>query len=253
MFKHNILKYFYALGFLILLLLKVDLIYLIIYGFVLFISVTLGAFNIRFNYFLKTHHQQNTTNKVIAITFDDGPTEFTPRILDLLENHQAKATFFCIGNKVEQLPEIVKNIDKKGHTVANHSFLHSNSIGFFSTKRLLEEIINTEKSIFKVISKKTNLYRPPFGVTNPNIARAIKKLNYEVIGWNIRSLDTVIKDEEKLFNRVYSKIKPGSILLLHDTSEVTIVVLERLLTKLEQENYTFVTVNEMLSLPAYKN
>lgn len=252
MFKHTYLKYVYVLGFLILLFLKVDLIYLMIYGFIVLNLIVLGAFSIRLNYFLKAYHCGSTSTKQVAFTFDDGPTNYTLDVLDVLKKYNAKATFFCIGNKVETLPEIVKKIDENGHSVGNHSFSHSNSIGFFSTHKMLDEVVSTETAIFNVISKKTNFYRPPFGVTNPNIAKALKKLNCHVIGWNVRSLDTVIKDDNKLYNRVKSRIKPGSIILLHDTSEHTVRVLERLLKELQKENYTFVTVNELLGLPAYK-
>ena len=106
---------------------------------------------------------------------------------------------------------------------------------------MIEEIEKCDDVILNFGNIKTDLYRPPFGVTNPNIAKAIKKTNKKSIGWNVRSLDTVIDDEKKIYNRITKNIKKGSIILLHDTSEKTYNVLVDLLLFLEREKYsTFV-------------
>lgn len=212
-----------------------------------------GSFDIRLSYFTKTlNSDANNSNREIAITFDDGPHEMTEKILDLLLKFNVKATFFCIGKQIEQNPEVFKRIISEGHVVGNHSYSHSNSIGFFSTKKIIEEISQTNYIIASFLNKKAKLFRPPFGVTNPNIAKAVKQSKMDVIGWNIRSLDTVIKDVEDVFQRVKNKIVPGGIILLHDTSEKSVIVLERLLLFLQSENYKIVTIDKLLNIEAYE-
>lgn len=207
---------------------------------------TWGAFDIRLGYFLPVFYRKKTNKKIIAITFDDGPTEFTPKVLDILEKHNAKATFFCIGKQIEKHPDICIRIHSEGHQIGNHSYSHSNSFGFFSAEKIKTELQKTDSLIEKITGKKNHYFRPPFGVTNPHIARAVKALNHKVIGWNIRSLDTVIEDKNKILNRITHKIQPGSIILLHDTSEKTLWVLEQLLLTLQRENYKTITIEKLL-------
>lgn len=212
-----------------------------------------GSFDIRLSYFTKTlNSDTNNSNREIAITFDDGPHEMTEKVLDLLQKFNVKATFFCIGKQIEQNPEVFKRIISEGHVVGNHSYSHSNSIGFFSTQKMMDEISQTNSIIASFLDKKPKLFRPPFGVTNPNIAKAVKQSDLKVIGWNIRSLDTVIKDEEDVFQRVKKKIVPGGIILLHDTSEKSVMVLERLLLFLQSEDYKIVTIDKLLNIEAYE-
>ena len=213
-----------------------------IFCFILFSAVVIwGSFDIQLGYFVNSFTHKRTKIKEVALTFDDGPTEFTPKFLDLLKENNIKATFFCIGNQIEKYPETFQRIIAESHTVGNHTFSHSYNTGFLSTSKMIEEIEKCDDVILNVGNIKTDLYRPPFGVTNPNIAKAIKKTNKKSIGWNVRSLDTVIDDEKKIYNRITKNIKKGSIILLHDTSEKTYNVLVDLLLFLEREKYsTFV-------------
>ena len=206
-----------------------------------------GAFDLRLNYFTTVFTKAETNKKVIALTFDDGPTEFTPQILDLLKKNQAKATFFCIGSQIEKYPEILERIIKEGHQVANHTFSHTNKMGFLSKDEVIDEISKTDSILMK-FGVKSNDFRPPFGVTNPNIAKAISVTNKQVIGWNIRSLDTVIEDENKILNRIVPNLKPGSIVLLHDKFQRSVNVLEQLLQVLKENNYETLTVSELKNI-----
>lgn len=213
-----------------------------------------GSFDIRLGYFVKTLcHNPNEKNRKIAITFDDGPHEMTEKVLDLLQKYQASATFFCIGIQIEKYPEILKRVINDGHVVGNHTYSHSNSFGFFSTNRILEEITKTNDLLSKFTKNKIKLFRPPFGVTTPNVARAIAKAQHHVIGWNIRSLDTVTEDENEIFERIKKKVQPGGIILLHDTSLKTVNVLERLLLFLQSEDYKMITVDQLLNIAPYEN
>ena len=226
--------------------------FVLVFFFWLLIAVA-GSGLIRMNYHLKAHSRSFSSDRKIAITFDDGPTEITPEVLDVLKKNSVKATFFCIGNQIEKHPEIFDRIIAEGHLIGNHSFTHSKNIGFFSKEKMLEEISQTDISIAKFLGKKPRYYRPPFGVTNPNIAKALKDTKHYVIGWNVRSLDTKIKTEEKILKRIKSRISPGSIILLHDTSLKSLRVLEQLLVFLQENNYEAVTVEQLLKIPTYEN
>ena len=222
--------------------------------FIWLILIVWGSFDIRLQYFLKTYNSNpKETQKKIALTFDDGPTEFTNEVLDVLKRHNAKATFFCIGTQIEKHPDIFSRIISEGHVVGNHSYSHSNKMGFFSTKKIIQEIQKNDTLIKSFLGKSTLLYRPPFGVTNPQIARAIKKTKHKVIGWNNRSLDTVIKDDRKIHNRIKRKVSAGGIVLLHDTSLRTVNALELLLLFLQSEKYTITPLDELLNIESYEN
>lgn len=215
---------------------------------------TWGAFDMRLNYFSRNISKSNTCkDKVIALTFDDGPHEKTIEILDLLSKYNAKATFFCIGKQIKKYPKTVQRIIAEGHNIGNHSYSHSNWNGFFSTQKIISEIEQTNTLIAQFVNRKNRLYRPPFGVTNPNIAKAISKTNQITIGWNIRSLDTVIKSENLILERIIKRVQPGSIILLHDTSTKTVSVLEQLLLFLQSESYKTITIDELLEISKDEN
>ncbi len=190
----------------------------------------------------------NIQTKKIAITFDDGPNpKYTPIVLQLLKDYEAKASFFCIGRQVEKNPEILKLIYDESHDIGNHSYTHSNTIDFKSTEGWLEELKHTDQAIFKVIGEKPTLFRPPFGVTTPHLAKAIKVTGHQVIGWNIRPFDMAIKYREVILKRILKQVKPGSIVLLHDKHEHIEFVLEQLLQFLKKQNYEMVTINELIN------
>lgn len=98
-----------------------------------------------------------------------------------------------------------------------------------------------------------NWFRPPYGVTNPNVKKAVKGMGYHTIGWNLRSFDTMIKDPAKLLSRLKSMIKPGAVILLHDTQKVTSEVLPAFLQFVKEQQYSVVPLDKLLDLQAYKN
>lgn len=218
-----------------------------LFCFLMFSSVVVwGSFDIGLGYFVNSITHKRTKIKEVALTFDDGPTEFTPQFLDLLKENNIKATFFCIGKQIEKHPETFQRIIAEGHTVGNHTLSHSNNTGFLSTSKMIEEVEKCDEVMLKVGNAKTNLYRPPFGVTNPNIAKAIRKTHKKSIGWNVRSLDTITEDEKKIYRKITKGLKKGSIILLHDTSEKTYRVLADLLVFLKDKNYSTFTVDSII-------
>lgn len=210
--------------------------------------ITIGSFFIQFNYHVTSVLSVKTTEKKVAITFDDGPTEYTSKALKLLEDYCAKATFFCIGKNVEKNKDLMQEMTALGHDIGNHTYSHDERLGFKNTDEICDEIQRTQELIKSVIGKYPKFYRPPFGVTNPAIRRAIKHTKLVSIGWSIRSLDTLKNDENKVFNRIVKRIQPGCIILLHDTSEKTINILERLLIYLKENGYESLTISELLKL-----
>jgi len=214
-----------------------------------FLMMVIGSFSMSWKFYLNPITSNKVlTDKKIALTFDDGPNpDFTLKALQILKHYNAKATFFCIGQHIETYPEILKAIAIGGHDVGNHSFSHDLMIDFNSTERWLQQIKQTDNSIHKIIGKKTTLFRPPFGVTTPKLAKALKVTEHKVIGWNIRSFDTVIKNPQNILKRITKRIHPGAIILLHDKQPNVLLVLEHLLQFLQEHEYQTVTINELLN------
>ena len=127
----------------------------------------------------------------------------------------------------------------EGHLVANHTFSHQPR-NLLHTQRLIDEIKRTD-AVLAELGIHTPLFRPPYGITNPPLARAIRATQKKTIGWDIRSLDTVITDEDRLFRRITRKLSAGNIILMHDKFERSLHVLERLLQYLKDNNYTITT------------
>jgi peptidoglycan-N-acetylglucosamine deacetylase len=227
--------------------------YLILFG-ARFIIVLTGSSLIHLNFHVKAFSKNSLEkNKKIALSFDDGPHPITPQILHLLGRYNAKATFFCIGKNIEKHPEILKKIVDDGHVIGNHSYSHSRFFDFFRKDQVAQELEDTDIIIEKMIGKKPSFFRPPYGVTNPAIRKALAITKHKVIGWNIRSMDGMIKNETIIFNRIVRRVAPGSVVLLHDTSINTVSVLERLLLFLQQHNYKVVPLEELLNLKAYED
>jgi peptidoglycan/xylan/chitin deacetylase (PgdA/CDA1 family) len=223
---------------------------------VIFLWIGINAFGssrISSNYHVKAFcNNPLEKEKKIALTFDDGPSEFTLEVLELLKKYNAKAAFFCIGKNIEKHPEIVKQIIAQGHLVGNHSYSHSKFFDFYNARQIQEEIEKTDALLEKLTSKKINFFRPPYGVTTPSIRRALKLTGHKTIGWNIRSLDGGTKNQELILKRITKRVSPGGIVLLHDTGEHSVLVLEQFLQFLQQNNYQVVSIEELLNLNAYE-
>lgn len=223
----------------------------IIFTFIYISLLVLGAINIQWDFYIRSlHHGKN--KKWITLTFDDGPATETSAILDILKEQQVAATFFTIGKNVRQYPEIAKRWHNEGHLIGNHSYNHGFNFDWQSTAKMQEEIKATNVVIEKITGIKTKLFRPPYGVTNPNLARAIRQCEMHSIGWSIRSFDTTAKDPEKLLARILQKTKGGDIILLHDSMSITGNILTEMIVKLRQKGYSFVRLDELLDIQPYE-
>jgi len=217
------------------------------------ILTTIGSLHIRWNYHLNSLiANYKIEDNQVAITFDDGPhPEFTPKVLELLKEHNVKASFFCIGENIEKHPELFQQIINEGHTIGNHTYSHSNSLGFMKTSNLILEMQQTNAIIKKISGLETKLFRPPFGVTNPRIKRAVHTVKLQSIAWSIRSLDTTSKTKEQILKAICNKLTKGDVVLLHDTSDKSVEILEQLLLFLKQNKMEAVTVATLFNIKAY--
>lgn len=205
-------------------------------------AIFAGVCIMSLNIFVKSQTKLEHPGNAVAFTFDDGPdAELTPQVLDLLEGYNAKATFFCIGNKLEKYPEIAQRIINEGHKIGNHTYEHANTFPIWSIGKIRQSIERTDVVIEKLSGEKSSLFRPPYGVTNNLIAMALKPFNKRIIGWNIRTLDTC-KSAEVVINTVQKKFKPGSIVLFHDTNPNIVSELKAALELCQQKNLKTVTL-----------
>lgn len=211
-----------------------------------------GAARVDSNYFIKTLCRAKTGEKTVALSFDDGPVElYTPKILDVLKKHQVPAAFFCIGHRAEENPALLRRIHEDGHLVGNHSYSHHALFDLYPGFKMKQDLKKADEAITAATGLRPRLFRPPYGVTNPMLAYAVESRNYISVGWSIRSLDTVIKDEDELFARVTKNIRAGDIFLFHDTCAATVNILPALIKKLQREGFAIKRIDELLNIPAY--
>lgn len=203
------------------------------------------------------HHQVicrgRTEEPMVSLTFDDGPHEInTPAILGVLKKYQVTAAFFVTGCHAEQYPLLVKAIDQDGHLIGNHTLSHSYWFDFFSARRMEREIRITNDLIKQITGRIPRLFRPPYGVLNPMLSKALSRLNLVVVCWNIRSFDTLSNNNQNTINKIVKNIKPGSIIVLHDHTEFVRTSLESLILAILKAGFRFEPLNELADVSPYQ-
>ena len=204
-------------------------------------------------------YKAKVSDKLVAITFDDGPNEpYTSVILEYFEAKNVKATFFIVGKNALRHPEIVKKIYKKGHTIGNHSLSHQFH-EYFISPTFENEIASTQAIVSKLIGKQPGLFRPPWLWRQPILFNSLKKHKMKPVSGEFCDILEVFQPTgEKIARRTLARVKPGSIIIFHDgynakgadrtqTVRAVKIVVEELLKK----NYKFVTVDELLNIPPY--
>lgn len=191
----------------------------------------------------------NVDRPAIAMTFDDGPSAvLTPRLLDMLKQRNIKATFFVLGQLVQEHPEIVARAIAEGHEVANHSWDHK-ALNKLGDGGLQHELTDTSSEISKATGKPVTLMRPPYGATNPRLNRAIEKeYGMKVILWSVDPLDWKRPGPQVVAQRILAGAKPGAIILAHDIHPGTIEAMPATLDALQAKGFKFVTVSELLAM-----
>lgn len=244
---------------LVLCLLGIDVLYLsgaidwwwLLVPVVIYIHLlVLGAIYIQWGFYVKSYNKASKTN-AIALTFDDGPAQYTNMILDVLKKEDVQAAFFSIGKNAVANPEMVKCWHANGHLIGNHSYDHGFNFDWKSSKAMQEEINKTNEAIRQIAGVTPKLFRPPYGVTNPNLAKAITLSGMHSIGWNVRSFDTTAKNKADLEARILNSLKGGDIVLLHDSQQITAEILTDLIRKAREKGFTFVRVDKLLDLKPY--
>ena len=181
----------------------------------------------------------------VALTFDDGPDPVvTPQVLDLLDQYGAKASFFCIGNKVIAYPELTREIIRRGHSVENHTNSHPHAFPFFSPKALQQEIDSAQTAILATTGVAPIFFRAPMGFRNPFLAPMVERAGLCYTNWTRRGYDTFAKSAEPVWQRLQRGLAAGDILLLHDgrsllphnEAPIILEVLPRLLEHLQTLN-----------------
>ena len=215
----------------------------------------LGVSVLRFNFFVKAICRGDPTKKRVVLTFDDGPNlAATPNLLEVLRRHKIKAAFFPIGEKVRDYPQMIKQIAREGHILGNHSFRHAWWNNFLISGALDREIRMAQEAIDAAVGKVPAYFRPPIGLTNPHLGRALRKHGLSVVGWDVRPFDTTASTE-KVVRKVLKKIRNGSIIVLHDTGRTPADVArltDELVTKIKDREYTFSDLEELTDIRAYQ-
>ena len=188
--------------------------------------------------------------KVIALTFDDGPwPESTGQVLDILKKNQIKGTFFLIGQNVKNYPGLVKREIAEGHVIGNHTWHHWYQ--FLNPQAAAYEIDHTADLIYQVTGIKTNLFRPPGGIMHNGVASYARNSKYAIIRWSSDSVDYSHPAVPKLINNVFRKAKPGGIVLMHDgggNRSKTVQALPEIIANFRKQGYRFVTIPELLEM-----
>jgi peptidoglycan/xylan/chitin deacetylase (PgdA/CDA1 family) len=220
----------------------------ITYSLVLFY----GSYYVGSNFFMKVLCRGEGDQPWIALSFDDGPAvNYTGDILDLLQEKQVAATFFCIGKNIAGKEELLERMHREGHLIGNHSHSHAFWFDLYQTKEMKADLATMIDTTEKTIGLRPRLFRPPYGVTTPPMRRVVDQLGIVPVGWDIRSLDTVIKKEEELLERILPSLKQGSIVLLHDTSAATLAVLPQLIDAGRARGLEWVRIDQLLNEKAY--
>ncbi len=194
--------------------------------------------------------------KVAALTFDDGPSpDFTPRVLDILKEKQVKASFFHTGEMAEAYPEIAKRAIIEGHEVGNHTYNHVNMI-FLSKKDLASEISRGEKAILSATGERPFLFRPPRGLFNERVRRALVGREYRIVLWTASAADWRPGSRRFIAPRIKKGLKPGAVFLFHDGGaivgnkggdrESTVSVLPEVIDMIRDSGYRLVKVSELI-------
>ena len=193
-----------------------------------------------------------TKEKKIALTFDVAwGSENIEEILDILDKHNAKATFFLVGSWIDDNEELVKEIHNRGHEIGNHSNTHS-SFPDISNKDKIEEIISTANKIENLTGEKSNLFRPPFGKIDKDTMNTCKSLGYYAIKWDVDSGDWKNIGAVHIEDRVSKNTSPGSIILFHANVRDIGIYLDSVITNLEKKNYSMVTISDLIYKNNYK-
>lgn len=196
------------------------------------------------NQWLVTNRSRVEGERSVALTFDDGPDPVdTPKLLDLLREKNVKATFFVVGNRADQHPEVVRRAWAEGHLIANHTWSHRNLFCFLTPSRLRAEIERGTESVRRICGFRPRLFRSPVGLRHPLLRPYLKAAGLEYVSWTIRTRDTLARNSGVLAQRILKQAASGDIILLHDRlpggTQVMREALPQVIDELRQRGFQF--------------
>jgi len=205
-----------------------------------------------------TIYHISSSEKVVALTFDDGPSPvWTPRILDVLKEAQVKATFFMLGMHAQRYPDVARRVAEEGHEIGNHTYDH-HGVFYYKPEELNREVRQAETIIESITGIKTKYFRPPKAWLTREEKQQLKDMGYETVLWSLNSKDWVTFDDRYIVNYILRHVRPGDILLFHDSGGLfkpeggkrkeTVKAVSRLIEKLKERGYRFVTISQLLEL-----
>lgn len=183
-------------------------------------------------------------NPCVALTFDDGPSQHTNRLLDILKTHNAKATFFVLGKNAEGHPDIVKRQIEEGHQIGYHGWNHT-ALNKLNPDQLNDELNRTDQ-ILRTHNYAPKFTRPPYGMINQKSIDVLRDRGQDIALWSVDPRDWDIKDSDQIYSRVITANHNGAIILLHDIYPATIDSVEPIIKYLQDSGYSLVTVNTLL-------
>lgn len=223
--------------------------------------------SIRSGVYVRAFCREKTDRKVVYLTFDDGPhPPETERVLDVLRERGARATFFLIGSKVSGNEAVLRRMLEEGHALGLHTYSHAGTFPLLSFDKMMADVNEGKRAVESVAGRKISLFRPPFGVTNPTIAKVVRTLRLQTVGWDVRSFDTMFCKSSEHFckssehsckqsgysckqsghdwyvpvvERIMKQVRPGSVILLHDRLDGASDLLALLLDRLTASGYDF--------------
>jgi peptidoglycan/xylan/chitin deacetylase (PgdA/CDA1 family) len=193
-------------------------------------------------------------SRLLALTYDDGPNDpYTGQLLDVLDRHQVKATFFLIGRFVQERPDIARAMVDAGHAIGNHTWDHPNLV-FSSSAQVRRQLEQTQKAIFDATGIQPKLFRPPFGGRRPAALRVSRSLGLQPVMWNVSCHDWTAESADEIVSRAERQIHGGNVILLHDGEfhrigvdrSHSVEATDRILQRYKTGGYAFVTIPEMM-------
>ena len=193
-------------------------------------------------------------SRLLALTYDDGPNDpYTWRMMEVLERHGVKATFFLLGRFVQEKPEIARALVYGGHAIGIHTWDHPNLI-FSSSAEVRSQLQRTQQAILDATGITTNLFRPPFGGRRPASLRVARALGFQPVMWNVTCYDWKAKSADEIVRYAERQIRGGNVILLHDGEyhrigvdrSLGVEASDRILSRYKGEGYQFVTIPQMM-------
>lgn len=193
-------------------------------------------------------------SRLLALTYDDGPNDsYTWRMMEVLERHGVKATFFLIGQYVQQEPAIARALVAAGHSIGSHGWSHPNLI-FQQVTELRHQLVKTRQAILDATGVETKLFRPPFGGRRPATLRTVRAFGLQTVMWNVGCRDWKARSADEIVARAERQIRGGDVILLHDGSHVrmgvdrsrSVEATDRILSRYLREGFEFVTISQMM-------